>query len=677
MFKRLVIANRGEIAVRIIRTCKQLGISTVAVYSEVDRYAPYVSQADHACLIGPPEATASYLDGTKLIDVAKRFHADAIHPGYGFLSENAGFAELCAKNDLIFVGPSPKIIESMGSKIEAKKLAAAAGVPMIPGYFDDDQNDDVLSRAAQNIGVPLLIKASAGGGGRGMRLVEDLADFDEALALARSESQSAFGDSRVLLERYITEPRHIEVQLLGDKHGNLVHLFERECSIQRNYQKVIEEAPAANLLDHIKVDLFDYALRLGSAINYDSAGTVEFILDNNSNEVFFLEMNTRLQVEHPVTEAITGYDLVELQLRVAAGEVLPFAQQQITASGWAIEARLNAENPAQEYRPEIGTLEVYSEPCGAGIRVDSGVSQGSVITPYYDSMIAKIIAYGPDRITATQRLSAALLNLSLIGVGTNASFLRDILNHSNFVNQTLTTNFINRTFPGGWSPNIPDVEVTPIAAAAAWLLNLEGWKSKTHQLNKAISPWQSLGPWRCIHNEGQNGKTSLIIQQEDGTNITVAMYGRCGKFTTINNGIKLPIQAAALNENELAIEIDGIYRRYQVAFDEQTVFLSHDGSGYKFRILTAQEASLKEVDKSTSDNGSVSAPMPGLVVSVNVSLGDTVAAGDVVVVLESMKLLQNLAAPRAGVVTSVCCQAGSTVDSGAILIEIESESGDV
>lgn len=676
MIKRILIANRGEIAARIIRSCKRLGITTVAVYSDADRNAPYIAQADHACLIGPPEAASSYLDANKLIDAAKQFQAEAIHPGYGFLSENAEFADLCAKNGLIFIGPSPQTIRSMGSKIEAKGLAAEAGVPMIPGYFGSDQSDTALARASEEVGVPLLIKASAGGGGRGMRLVEDLADFNEALTLARAESQAAFGDNRVLLERYIGEPRHIEVQLLGDQHGNLVHLFERECSIQRNYQKVIEEAPAAHLPEQTRQCLFEYALRLGNAMHYDSTGTVEFILDNKSGEVFFLEMNTRLQVEHPVTEAVTGLDLVALQIQVASGELLPVSQQQITLSGWAIEARVNAEDPAQGYQPQTGVLEVYTEPSNEGIRVDSGVVQGSIITPYYDSMIAKIIAHGPDRSTATQRLSAALLDLSLVGVGTNAPFLRDILEHANFSGQPLTTQFIDRAFPQGWQPHLPDIQVTPVAAAAAWLLKLEGWCSKAKSPDTATSPWQSLGPWRLIRRAGHEEKTSLVLEQSDGSTTTVEMHGVGGRYITESGADKLPVQAAVLDGGDLAVEIDGRYRRYQVHFDEQTIYLSHDGHGYKYRILTPQEIYLRDEDEAASGGSSVFAPMPGLVAEVNVSSEDRVAAGDIVIVLESMKLLQNLTAPRDGVVKSVRCEAGNTVDSGALLVEIEENTGD-
>jgi len=415
VFESVLIANRGEIAVRIIRTCRRLGIRAIAVHSEADRDALHVRLADAAYAIGPAESARSYLDAGAIVAAARRAGAAAIHPGYGFLAESEALIAACEDAGIAFVGPHREAIRAMGSKIAAKAIAVQAGVPVVPGYHRDDQRDATLIAAAERIGFPLLIKASAGGGGRGMRSVAGAEEFPAALAQARAEALAGFGDDRVLLEKLVAAPRHLEVQLAGDRHGNLVHLFERECSIQRNHQKIVEEAPAAFLSAAQRAALYRHALALGRAIGYDSLGTVEFLLDHDSGELYFLEMNTRLQVEHPVTEYVTGLDLVEWQLRSAAGEPLPRAQEQIACTGWAMEARLNAEDPAQGYRPATGRIERYREPAGAGVRIDSGVGEGASIGPHYDSLLAKVIAGGDDREQARRRLLAALEDFVLLG----------------------------------------------------------------------------------------------------------------------------------------------------------------------------------------------------------------------------------------------------------------------
>ena len=463
MFNTLLIANRGEIACRIARTARRMGLRTVAVYSDADRDSLHVALCDTAVRIGPPEAARSYLDAAAIVAAARAAGAQAIHPGYGFLSESLALIDACEAAGLIFVGPSRDAIQRMGSKIESKRIALDAGVPVVPGYHADDQDPAVLQAAASDIGYPVLIKASAGGGGKGMRVVRSAGEFAAALVTVRREAQASFGDDRVLLERYLDEPRHLEVQLLGDKHGHLVHLFERECSIQRNHQKVIEEAPAPHLPPAVREALFAHALTMGRAIGYDSTGTIEFIHDSRSGDTFFLEMNTRLQVEHPVTELTVGIDLVEWQLRVATGEPLGFAQPDLTQRGCAIEARVCAENPAAGFAPEIGALVGYREPRGEGVLVDSGVRSGSQVTPYYDSMLAKVIAHADDRPTAARRLATALDDTVLLGVHSNLGFLADLLRHDHFA-QVLSTHYIERAFPAGWQPRADDG--LAIAAAA-------------------------------------------------------------------------------------------------------------------------------------------------------------------------------------------------------------------
>ena len=442
--RSVLIANRGEIALRIMRTCARLGIRTIAVYSDADAGALHVKSADEAIRIGPAPARASYRDMDAIISAAKRTGADAVHPGYGFLSENAAFAQRCEAAGLIFVGPSANAVQRMGSKIESKRIAEAAGVLTVPGYHGDAQDPDKLADAAKKIGFPVLIKASAGGGGRGMRRVDRADDFSTELAAAKAEAEAAFGDNTVLLEKYILNPRHLEVQLAGDRNGNLVHLFERDCSVQRNNQKVLEEAPAPNLPGSVREKLYDAALRLGRAIGYDFAGTVEFIMDRDSDSPFFLEMNTRLQVEHPVTELITGIDLVEWQLLAAAGEKLPLAQAQIRCHGHAIEARITAERADLAFRSVTGELTVVEAP--RGLRFDTGVEAGSRISLYYDSLIAKLIAHGADRDAALARLRGGLSELTLLGIPTTQAFLRDALDHPLFAGGNATTRFIETAF---------------------------------------------------------------------------------------------------------------------------------------------------------------------------------------------------------------------------------------
>ena len=447
MFESLLIANRGEIARRIIRTARRLGLRTIAVYSDADAGARHVREADAAVRIGPADAARSYLDAEAIVQAAIASGASAIHPGYGFLSESTQLVRRCMEHGIAWVGPRADVIERMGSKIESKRIATAADVPCVPGYHGESQEPKRLLEEARAIGVPLLIKASAGGGGKGMRRVDNLADFAAQLEIAKRESMRAFGDDRVLIEKLIERPRHLEVQLAGDKHGHLVHLFERECSIQRNYQKLIEEAPAPCLSALVRERLFDAALKLGREIGYDSLGTVEFVLAEGADKPYFLEMNTRLQVEHPVTEQVTGLDLVEWQIRIAAGEELPLAQADIGVTGWAVEARVNCEDPAHGHRPEFGTVGHYAEPALPGLRVESGIAAGSVVSPHYDSMVAKLIGYGATRTQAIDRLRDGLAAFDAAGIGTNQALLRAIVDHPLFRSGRLTTGFLSRPYP--------------------------------------------------------------------------------------------------------------------------------------------------------------------------------------------------------------------------------------
>jgi len=640
MFSTILIANRGEIACRILRSCRALGIKTVAVYSEADRDAVHVELADDAVCIGPAEARLSYLDIDAILDAAKQSGADAIHPGYGFLAENAAFAEACAAANITFIGPSPGVIARMGSKIEAKAVAIAAGVPVVPGYSGDDQSDQNLTTQAETLGVPLLIKASAGGGGRGMRRVDDLTDFGQALASARAEAKAAFGDGDVLLEKLITRPRHIEVQLLSDRHGTHLHLHERDCSIQRNHQKVIEEAPAPDLPADTRQRLTDDALKLARVIGYDSAGTAEFMLDRDSGEIYFLEMNTRLQVEHPVTELITGLDIVEWQIRIAAGEALPFAQGDIQVQGWAIEARIAAEDPAFGYRPQTGTVNIYREPAGEGVRVDTGLRAGLEITPYYDSMMAKLIAHGPDRAAATARLSQALHEFHIGGVGHNIGFLADIIATPAFAAGDVDTTFICRAFPAGWQSAEPTTHHLAEAALAFYL------DQTAIEMN---SPWQSLGAWRLTEAQG----SAVLFVGDD--KIPVRISGRAGDHR---------------------VEIDGeTFTTFDNAdVNGSTVTLFRDAACFDITVQLPEQALLNPHQFTNHGTGdAVSAPMPGLVAGVLVEAGQSVEAGETVVVLEAMKLMQNLCSPKSAMIAAVHCRPGETVSGGAVLIEFEKE----
>ncbi len=662
-FARVLIANRGEIARRIQRGCRELGLETVAVFSEADRDAPFVAEADHAVCIGGAAPSESYLNVEAILNAARATGAGAVHPGYGFLSENADFAGAVEAAGLVFIGPEPGAIAMMGSKIEAKAAAEDAGVPVLPGYRGKDQSDARLLKEAQALGTPFLVKASAGGGGRGMRLVTDLADAPEAIASARSEAKGAFGDAAVFLERYAPRARHVEVQVLGDSHGNVLHLGDRDCSLQRNHQKLIEEAPAADLPDALRDDMRAAAVRLAQAIGYRSAGTVEYLYDPARGEYYFLEMNTRLQVEHPVTEAITGIDLVEWQLRIARGEALTLAQSDVQLSGHAIEVRIAAENPAENFRPETGQITLWAPP--AGVRLDSGVAAGSIVGHHYDSMLAKLIVHAPDRAGAIRQAVAAMDAFAVGGVGLNLSYQRALLTHGDFQAFHHHTSGLPEMFPGGWTESTPAAQDTGLAAMALHL----------HLASTGASPWESLGSWRLTAPAGRPGAASYWDASEDAP-IRVAETGPI-LAATLPDGQSITAESAALTTDRLSGRIDGVpFSR--VAHVERTrahwrVHLQTPAgmSVSDLRTLEDQHLTRARVDAGGADL--LTAPMPGAVAEVRVALGDTVAAGDTLVVLEAMKLLQSLPAPVAGVVSEIYCAPGDTVAGGAPLVKLDPE----
>jgi 3-methylcrotonyl-CoA carboxylase alpha subunit len=671
MFDTLLIANRGEIACRIARTARRLGLRSVAVYSDADRGARHVAECDAAVRIGPAEAARSYLDAATIVAAAQASGAQAVHPGYGFLSESPALIEACEAVGIAFVGPSREAIRRMGSKIESKRIAIEHGVPVVPGYHEDDQTDVVLAEAAARIGWPVLIKASAGGGGKGMRVVRAAAEFGAALDAVRREARAAFGDERVLLEGYLAEPRHLEVQLLGDRHGHLVHLFERECSIQRNHQKVIEEAPAAHLSDAQREALYGHALAIGRAIGYHSAGTVEFIHDAASGDTFFLEMNTRLQVEHPVTEVTVGIDLVEWQLRVAAGEPLAFTQQQLARRGWAIEARVCAEDPAAGFTPEVGTVLLSDEPAGEGVRVDSGLRVGSSVTPHYDSMLAKVIAFGDTRDQAAGRLSTALDAYRLLGVRSNLAFLADLVRAPAFA-ASLTTHYIERSFPGGWAPRDDAGRALALAALGCVL---------AAAAPATASPWQALGAWRLL---GEAAPASVLVLLEDAQRTVHRLRVRAdgARWCVESSGGPLVVAlgvTAQLDGQRLEIESGGVREAYTfvAARDAgcERVWLhgAHGIHAFTRVDRTAHALAGTAACKAAVGN-TLRAPMPGLVSAVPTTVGARVRAGEALLIIEAMKMMHTLVAPADGTVTELRCRVGESVRGGDTLLTIEPEA---
>ncbi|SCZ09172.1 acetyl/propionyl/methylcrotonyl-CoA carboxylase subunit alpha [Pseudomonas sp. NFACC37-1] len=640
----LLVANRGEIACRVMRTAKAMGLTTVAVHSATDRDARHSREADIRVDLGGNKAADSYLQIDKLIAAAKASGAQAIHPGYGFLSENAGFARAIENAGLIFLGPPASAIDAMGSKSAAKTLMETAGVPLVPGYHGEAQDLETFRDAAERIGYPVLLKATAGGGGKGMKVVEDVSQLAEALASAQREAQSSFGDSRMLVEKYLLKPRHVEIQIFADQHGNCLYLNERDCSIQRRHQKVVEEAPAPGLTPQLRQAMGEAAVRAAQAIGYVGAGTVEFLLDARG-EFFFMEMNTRLQVEHPVTEAITGLDLVAWQIRVAQGEPLPITQAQVPLLGHAIEVRLYAEDPGNDFLPATGRLALYRESAeGPGRRVDSGVEEGDEISPFYDPMLGKLIAWGEDREQARLRLLSMLDEFVIGGLKTNIGFLRRIVAHPAFAAAELDTGFIPR-YQAQLLPEPGELDdAFWFAAAQGVALSL----APRVRGDDAGSPWASTTGMRL----GLPRETTLHLSCE----------GRDRALT-----LDVTAHCAELKGEQLTIEHHGLRRSHRAIRQVDSLYLQWEGDLRRIDLhdpLAAAEAS-------HSHQGGLAAPMNGSIVRVLVSVGQTVEAGAQLVVLEAMKMEHSIRAPKAGVIKALYCQEGEMVSEGSALVAFE------
>ncbi len=644
MFKKILIANRGEIACRVMRTARRMGIATVAVYSEADADALHVREADEAVMIGPAAATESYLRADRIVEACKATGAEAVHPGYGFLSERPQFATALAESGIVFIGPGPAAIAAMGDKIESKKLAHAAGVSTVPGHLGIIADADKARDIARMIGYPVMIKASAGGGGKGMRIAHDDAELRDGFRAAAGEAKSSFGDDRIFLEKYIERPRHIEIQVLGDTHGNIVHLGERECSIQRRHQKVIEEAPSPFLDEATRAAMGAEAVALARAVDYCSAGTVEFIVDRNKN-FYFLEMNTRLQVEHPVTEMVAGLDLVEWMIRIAAGEKLGFAQADIRRRGWAIEARVYAEDPERGFLPAVGRLVRYRPPAGDGVRVDSGVYEGAEITLYYDPMIAKLAVGGGDRGMAIDRLKDALDGFFVSGLRHNIAFLSAIAGSERFRAGDLSTDFIAEEFPGGFTPPASFTaadRILLIAAAIADAATGTGAADRVVLLDGA--------PHRVSWREG------AYTIDDGGDAVCAASDWRPG-------------------QNLLRLRLDGRTATVQIeALPARTFRLAHGGVVRRAQVLSPRAAELllaMPAKKPADTSRLVLSPMPGLLTSIIVGEGQEVKAGEPLAIVEAMKMENVLRAERDGRVAKLCAHNGDSLTVDQVILEFE------
>ena len=666
MFGKILIANRGEIACRVIRAARRLGIRTVAVCSEADAAALHVALADESVLIGPASARESYLAIPRILDAARVTGAEAIHPGYGFLSENADFAEACAAAGIVFIGPPAAAIRAMGSKAAAKALMAEAGVPLVPGYHGADQDAATLRAEAARIGYPVLIKASAGGGGKGMRVVEHVGEFDDALTLARGEARSAFGDDRVLIERYLTRPRHIEIQVFADTHGNVVSLFERDCSIQRRHQKIVEEAPAPGMDPSRRRAMGEAACAAARAVGYVGAGTVEFIAEGDA--FHFMEMNTRLQVEHPVTEAITGQDLVEWQVRVAAGEPLPRRQQDLRIDGHAIEMRVYAEDPARDFAPSIGTLYHLRAPAEwPHVRLDTGVRQGDAISIHYDPMIAKLIVSGRDRDACLRALSRALAEYEIAGVQTNLALLRAIAAHPAFRAAELDTGFIARHADALLRPPPPPTRA--MLAAAVWRRLRDEAAAGARAAGAAADPWS---PWSLATAWRLNGDgwQDVTVRVGDAEQVLRAHLGAGDRFRLDLPDGPAEVSATDAGDGMVALRLDGVGMRLRAVARGDSVAVFHDGALQEVRFVDP----LAPTAAAAVSGGRVLAPMPGRVLEVLVAEGDRVAQGAVLLVLEAMKVQMRITAPAEGVVAALRCRAGDLVEDGAELVTLSAPS---
>ncbi|MBC3877698.1 acetyl/propionyl/methylcrotonyl-CoA carboxylase subunit alpha [Undibacterium sp. FT79W] len=663
MFTKILIANRGEIACRVAATARRMGIKTVAVYSEADANAKHVTVCDEAVLIGPAAAKESYLCADKIIAVALATGAQAIHPGYGFLSENSEFAEACAKNGIAFIGPPASAIQAMGSKSAAKSLMEKANVPLVPGYHGDNQDADFLQNEADRIGYPVLLKASAGGGGKGMRVIEHSKDFKEALASCKREAINSFGDDKVLAEKYLQRPRHIEIQVFADTHGNCVYLFERDCSVQRRHQKVLEEAPAPGMTPERRAAMGEAAVAAAKAVGYVGAGTVEFIA-NQDGSFYFMEMNTRLQVEHPVTEMITGTDLVEWQLRVAAGEALPLQQEQLQIHGHAIEARVYAENPEKGFLPSIGTLRHARTPAAvnfelggsaepAAFRIDSGVREGDTISPFYDPMIAKMIVWGKDRTEALARMAQALSQYQIVGLSSNIAFLSRLIHSDAFANADLDTGLIARNEAQLFPPAQPaSVDVVALAVVSLLLSEKSG----------GSDPWQSSHGWR-MNSLMQRALQFAEEHHQHSVQITYLADG--WKLRTDSGAVEIKLASASgSGGNDLVLKIADRTVSGTVVRDGEHFHIFSQGVHTDLHYSDA----LAHAGETEAEGGRLTAPMPGKIVAVLVTKAQEVKKGDALLIMEAMKMEHTISAPHDGVIDDVLYAIGDQVTEGAQLL---------
>ena len=662
MFKKILIANRGEIACRVAATARKLGIQTVAVYSDADASAKHVLACDEAVHIGPPAPKESYLRGARIIEAALATGAQAVHPGYGFLSENEEFAQACANAGLVFIGPPPSAIKAMGLKAESKQLMEKAGVPLVPGYHGAGQDPAMLQREADRIGYPVLIKASAGGGGKGMRIVTKTDEFDAALASCKREAINSFGDDAVLIERYVTRPRHIEIQVFGDAHGHCIYLFERDCSVQRRHQKVLEEAPAPGMSAARRAEMGAAAVAAAKAVGYVGAGTVEFIAEPTADgdlRFFFMEMNTRLQVEHPVTEAITGLDLVEWQLRVASGEPLPLKQEDLRIHGHAIEARICAENPDANFLPATGRLDVYRTPAATSfelgsVRIDAGVREGDAISPYYDSMIAKLIVWGADRDQALARLDAALAQTHIVGLHTNVAFLRRVAASASFAQADLDTALIERE-----RAVLFNAAPLPLEVAAAGVV---AHALATERVLEDADPWSRRDGWR-LHGSAAR-RFDIEVQ---GTHHVFALErSATGVHTLVQGAQRWPLAVSERSAGLHDVTLDG--RRWSLnvyATGERYSVFAPEGSAVvdEFDPIAHSADGAKEA-------GGLTAPMPGKVIAFLAKAGDKVTEGQPLAVMEAMKMEHTIAAPRDGTIAELLYAVGDQVSEGGELLRM-------
>ena len=680
MFEKILIANRGEIACRIILTCHRMGIRTVAVYSEVDAGELHVHLADEACCIGKSAPAGSYLCIENVLDASKKHDAQAIHPGYGFLSENAEFARRCSQSGIVFIGPSAEAIEQMGAKDQAKCVMENAGVPVVSGYKGAEQSPEFLNAEAEKIGYPLMIKAVLGGGGKGMRVVRKQTDFSEALESARNEARNAFGDDRILLECFISGPRHIEFQIFGDQHGNVIHLFERDCSLQRRHQKIIEESPSPFMDDELRSSMADAAVAAAKAVKYTGAGTVEFIVGDN-REFFFMEMNTRLQVEHPVTEMITGLDLVEWQLRIAAGEKLPLTQHEVHQTGHAIEARIYAENPKTGFLPSIGTLHRLAFPdifhkvkkiednnsqSWSSIRIDSGVEQGGEISIHYDPLIAKLVVHADSRKQAIRTMQNTLAQSGVLGVETNLGFLQNIMQHPDFEAAKTDTLFVDSNLESLLEENHNSVDWVCWGTAIACLLeDYAESETKAQESMEPCSPWNSMNNWRT----GPPEPHRVQLRNQQGTETEVTIIKENNSFRILNENAQISVTVSAhedlldLTWHSSGLEENG-HHLLVLSHESQLLAVHEDGR----TLFTRLDPLAYEQSEEVSDFR-LSAPMPGNVIRVLVKAGDEVSSGQPLLVMEAMKMEHTIVAPANGIVEEVLFQPGDLVQNDAKLVE--------